>query len=83
MVLLIKQIGIVTPLVLSIVVFMAPRLISYTIEVVRLYCTRSKLSDRIVHGRSCQIISYTGFGERKKGVGKRQSHVSVKYVKSD
>ena len=82
-VLLIKQIGIVTPLVLSSVVFMAPRLILYTIEVVRLYRTWSKLSDCIVHGRSRQIILYMGFNERKKGVGKRQSHVSAKYVKSN
>ena len=62
--LLTKSIGIVTPLMLSIIVAVAPRLISYREgprdhivheTVARSYCTRN----------SCQIVSYMGFGVRK------------------
>ena len=48
--LLTKSIGIVTPLVLSIVVMVAPRLILYKEMTARWYRTSRKLADRIVHG---------------------------------
>ena len=66
--LLTKQIGISTPLVLSIVVCVARRLISYREEplaciilkkIARSYCTRE----------NCQIVSYMGFGVRKERKG--------------
>ena len=60
MALLTKEIWISTPLVLSIVVCVAPRLISYNVA-------QSKPSDRIVHETpwtTCQIVSYMGYGGR-------------------
>ena len=59
-VLLTKEIGISTPLVLGIVVYVAPRLISYKVS-------RSKPPDRIVHEMpqtSRQIVLYMGYSER-------------------
>ena len=57
-VLLTKEIWISTPLVLSIVVCVARRLISYKV-------VQSKSSDRIVHetpSTSREIVSYMGYG---------------------
>ena len=85
MALLTKSIGIVTPLVLSIVVVVAPRLISYKIAKTRSYRTcdsrhkheivsyRTRLQDHIVQG----------FGDGKGRGGRRQSNASVKKMKSD
>ena len=68
-VLLTKSIGIWTPLVLSIVVVVALRLISYKAR-------RKEPSDRIVQeppARSRQIVSYMGYGVRNEKKRKRGS----------
>ena len=63
-----KEIGILTPLVLSIVVWVAPRLISYKQD-------RNQPQDRIIHVKTVrsyrtreehQIILYMGFGVGNK-----------------
>ena len=72
MALMTKSIGIVTPLVLSIVVAVAPRLISYRSQGMRSHRSHT----------SWQIVSYMGFNVRKKRKKEtRQSDVSA-WVKS-
>ena len=68
-VLLTKEIGISTPLVLGIVVCVAQRLISYKTESL-------KPADRIVHETppvSRKILSYMGYGGGNEGKKKRGS----------
>ena len=85
-VLLTKSIGIVTPLVPSIVVVVAPRLISYRITETRSYRTHDGCHQH-------EIVSYhtwlpdrivQGFGDGKRRRNKRrQSNVSARWMKSD
>ena len=67
--LLTKPIGIVTPLVLSIVVVVAPRLISYKVIEARSYRTRNgRHKHEIVSYRTRSLDRIVqGFGERKGG----------------
>ena len=66
--LLTKSIGIVTPQVLSIVVVVAPRLISYMVTEARSY--------RIVQG--CKTVSYRASVMGRRGKERKQSNVSAK-----
>ena len=65
--LLTKSMGIVTPLILSILVCVALRLILYIEKVARSYRTRKSCL------KGCQIVLYKGFGVRKKEKSKRSS----------
>ena len=66
MVLLTKLIRIVTPLILSVVVVVAQRLISYNGTHTRWYHTERQMQDSIVQRISQQIVSYMGFDEGKR-----------------
>ena len=66
MVLLTKLIRIVTPLILSVVVVVAQRLISYNGTHTRWYRTERQMRDSIVQRISQQIVSYMGFDEGKR-----------------
>ena len=66
--LLTKSIGIVTPLVLSIIVVVALRLISY----------RSRPQDHIVQESQTRFVSYMGFGVRKRKTEEKGSPMRLR-----
>ena len=66
MVLLTKLMRIITPLILSIVVCVALRLISYVKRLPSHIVLGKGLSDCIIQGKATQIVSYMGFGVRRK-----------------